>query len=543
MGFADDFSYIWSARVLADTGHIAYNGWGAMMLGWQLYWGALFIKLFGFSFNVLHASGLVLAMATAALTQRVLVRLGNTEWNSTIATLCLTSSPVFLPLCFSFMSDVPSFMCMLVCLYGCLRAVQAETDRAAMGWLIFAGFSNALGGTVRQIAWLGVLVMVPCTTWVLRRRRGMLATGAAVWALSAGFVAACMQWFKQQPYSVSEKLITKDPFRNPSFAHAMVVLFFCLPILIAFLPAVPIRQRRVRLQCVAALALLASLGVFLALTSSQGGMRHELRIAPFSNDWVTARGFYLSTDPAVRLPSPPEALLKSVRIALTLLTCASLLAFLICVMNIPPARRRDTQRGEITARTMFALLGPFTAAYALLVETRAWILERYFIPLIFVLMVALLQAWQSRIAARLPRLSVLFTVLFASYAVAQTHDFRSFARARLRAVDELRAAGVPSSEIAAGWDYDGWTQLELVGYTNDPRLNRPADAPRLPPPLIDPRGCFDPYTAVRLPAIRTRYELSYGPSLCFPESEFPPLAYTAWLPPSQRKIYVLTTGK
>ena len=36
MGISDDWSYIRTAQVLAATGHIAYNGWGAPMLGWQL---------------------------------------------------------------------------------------------------------------------------------------------------------------------------------------------------------------------------------------------------------------------------------------------------------------------------------------------------------------------------------------------------------------------------------------------------------------------------------------------------------------------------
>jgi hypothetical protein len=33
MGSIDDWSYIWTARVLADTGHLTYNGWATAMLG------------------------------------------------------------------------------------------------------------------------------------------------------------------------------------------------------------------------------------------------------------------------------------------------------------------------------------------------------------------------------------------------------------------------------------------------------------------------------------------------------------------------------
>src|SRR5271156_695872 len=64
MGVVDDWSYIWTARVLADTGHLTYNGWGAMPLGWLAYLGALFIKIFGFSFTIVRSSMWVVSLLT-----------------------------------------------------------------------------------------------------------------------------------------------------------------------------------------------------------------------------------------------------------------------------------------------------------------------------------------------------------------------------------------------------------------------------------------------------------------------------------------------
>jgi hypothetical protein len=61
--------------------------------------------------------------------------------------------------------------------------------------------------------------------------------------------------------------------------------------------------------------------------------------------------------------------------------------------------------------------------------------------------------------------------------------------------------------------------------------------------LSGPVGCEVPFFVIPLPAIQARYILSHGPSLCLPESEFPPLTYTAWLAPHRRKIYILTSGK
>ena len=112
----DDWVYIWSARVLADTGHVVYAGWATAIVGWQLYLGAVFIKLFGFSFTAVRASVVLLALICAALLHRIFLRLGLGDWNASIATLSVVLSSVFLPLATTFMSDVPGLFAILVCL-------------------------------------------------------------------------------------------------------------------------------------------------------------------------------------------------------------------------------------------------------------------------------------------------------------------------------------------------------------------------------------------------------------------------------------------
>ena len=98
MGSNDDFAYVRSAKALAETGHFIYFGWSSAMLGWQLALGALFIKLFGFSFTVTRVSILVVALATTFLLQRTFVHLGLRQANATFATLTLVLSPLFIPL-------------------------------------------------------------------------------------------------------------------------------------------------------------------------------------------------------------------------------------------------------------------------------------------------------------------------------------------------------------------------------------------------------------------------------------------------------------
>src|ERR1700733_11976418 len=135
IGILDDWSYIKTVQVLAQTGHIVYNGWATAMLGWQLYLGALFVKVVGFSFTAVRFASVVESMATAFLLQRTFVRAGLNAWNATLATMTFVLSPVCFPLEVTFLTDVSGVLCIVVCFYMCLRALQAESERAAVVWI------------------------------------------------------------------------------------------------------------------------------------------------------------------------------------------------------------------------------------------------------------------------------------------------------------------------------------------------------------------------------------------------------------------------
>src|SRR3954452_5796511 len=53
-GFNDDWSYSQVALKYTETGHLRYNGWGPAMQLFQALWGAGWIRLFGFSFDLLR---------------------------------------------------------------------------------------------------------------------------------------------------------------------------------------------------------------------------------------------------------------------------------------------------------------------------------------------------------------------------------------------------------------------------------------------------------------------------------------------------------
>jgi hypothetical protein len=414
MSICDDWPYILMTQKLAATGHVIYNGWAAPMLTWQLYLGAALVKLFGFSFTTVRMSTLLVAMALAFVLQRTMVRANISERNATIGTLALVLSPLYLMLSVTFMTDIHGLFAIVLCLYGCLRALQASTFRATIGWLCFAIATNAVCGTSRQIAWLGVLVMVPSTLWLLRAQRRILIVGAAATLAGALFIFVCMQWLKRQPYSIPEHLLT-DTFPlayilRQLFNAFLDAPFLLLPIVTLFLPV--IRKSSSRSKVILSAICLAY--ILLAIYH-----RHLPLLEPTmgSGNWVNVHGVY---DAVASLSdwqsTPPIFLHTGVRLLLTIASLGGLLGLLVSLLGFRERPPTANPSPALSWQQLGALLAPFTIAYALLLIPRAassglW--DRYLLPLLVVATLCLVRYHQEQIHLRLPFADSLLVLIMA----------------------------------------------------------------------------------------------------------------------------------
>ena len=549
IGIIDDFSYIHSARLLALTGHIVYNGWDTPMLGWQLYLGALFAKLFGSTYTAIRASTLFVAMVTAFLAQRTFLRAGINSFNATIATIALILSPLFLPLALTYMSDMGGLFCLLLCLYACLRALQARTDRAVLTWLCFAALSNAAGGTVRQIAWLGVLVMFPCTVWLLRRRPHVLLVGAALYTFSLGVIYGSLHWFLNQPHSEHEPLLV--PFTGlHQMLHLAVELLslalsftlLLLPFLVAFLPAVPLRTRRVK----AILAIVGALivTVFSCLILLQPDAAVGL-IAPFKGNVVSPFGILGSFPIKGRTPTVLPLLL---RFLLTLAVLATLPSFFAWLLNssrpAPVAQLKPGVSQPLAWSSLLVLLGPLVLAYLALLVPRGLsgdLFDRYLLLLLPIGIIFLLRLFQDRVQPALPAATTVLVALFGLYAIAGTHDAFSMYRARQAAIEELRTAAIPDTSIDAGFEHNGATQIDRAGFIDGPHSDEPADWHASHTAI--PQACQTDHGWLT-PAVVPAYTLSWDPNACGGPTGFAPVSWRNWLSGFRNEsIYIIHTTK
>ena len=543
-GICDDWSYIKTTQILAYTGHIAYNGWATAMLGWQLFLGAFFVKLFGFSFTAVRLSTLIVAMATGYLLQRTFVRAGVSEGNATLATLAFILSPLFVPLAFTFMTDVFGVFTIVLCLYMCLRAIQASAHRSTIAWIGFAAILNGIGGTTRQIAWLGVLVMVPCTLWLLRRKPRVLLIGGILNAAGIAIVFLSMHWFSQQPWSISESPIppvidlnaVETASRSLLRLGASLTLLL-LPVLVAFVAPLLHANRRMA-------AVFAVVTLPCALFGILEHRRHALgnNLAPFCGDWISKYGL---GEPYI-MGTRPLILSQSLCLVLTVATAICLASFLAVLFGGSPRLSPTAHKAnDLSWREIAILLLPFSLAYTALLASRAsinLIFDRYELPMIMLSLLALARYYQERIQPNLPFSTLALVVMFGAFAVAATHDLFSMYRGFLAATQEIRSSGVPDTAIRVTWENGGWVQLEKVGHIDDPRARVPPGAPVAHPavvPAVLPPGCLNPWAWEYLSVIHPVYGLSFNPSLCEGLAGFPPVTYRTWLPAHVTPIYIV----
>jgi hypothetical protein len=539
MGVGDDGAYILMARTLAATGHIVYNGWGAAILALQLYLGAAFIKLFGFSFTTLRMSTLLVAVLTAFLLQRTLVRTGITERNATLGTLTLVLSPLYLMLSVTFMSDIFGLFAIVLCLYACLRALHASTERSTIGWLCFAVATNVLCGTSRQIAWLGTLVMVPSTLWLLRAQRRVLLAGAAATFAGALLIFACMQWFKHQPYSIPVPLFVS----HFPFLHAVAQLvclfldlpFLLLPVIALFTPE--IRKSRPRTIVLASATLLA----YIVLAIRWRHTNRILRLEPTSGDaggWVSTHGFFSGIG-LVR--GTPHFFPLWVQVLLTLASLGGLAGLFLSLLRARQASPAPAASTNSSWRQIILLVTPFAIAYTLLLlataATTHTLFDRYALGLLVVALPCLVRFYQERINSRLPIACTLLVGISALYGIAVTHDTFAVDRACVALSAELAANGVPPTSVDNGWEYNFGIELQHANHINDPLIKTPANG-YTPVPPSPPGPCpmsFDNYT----PHIHPLYGISFSPHDCYGLAPFAPVHYSRWPYRNPGTLYVV----
>lgn len=524
-GMNDDWSFIRTAMDLAHTGHLRYNGWSSPLIGFQAYWGALFIKLFGFSYTAVRASTWVLTLISIPVLWSLLRNAGANQEAAFFGTISFLFSPLVLPNATTFMTDIPAFLLFAGALLSALKAWKANTDRAAILWTVAVTILGLLSGSVRQIYWVSGMSFLPVLGWKrFRSLRGRLFIAGCM-LVTVILAVSASHWLGRQPYVPADTILDnlhdlswQDIISNSS-GDVSRDLLGVMVLSIPFSLLLALDEGRRLPIWVWVIIVLAAFGITAALSQPM----------PWLGNTITQYG--VLSPHTVIYGEKPRILSKNlIRLLGTLgLTTFTLAA---CAL-IRMLRIRTPRKGNLTRFAMLTI--PFLLAYLGALAFRATsfgLFDRYMIPVLFICTVVTVAA-----APRLTSASIGIAIVFGLYALATTHDYFAEARAKLEAVKEVVQAGHPRNSISGGFEFDAWTQTELAGFVNNEAIDNPPDAYR---ETDDCNGASDVQLFWReyTPDIKASYLLSLTPLNELKPSEFSPVSFQRWLPPGTYFVYV-----
>jgi len=470
----DDWAYGWSVRHFLETGEFRLSDWAAANLFTQVVWGALFCRVFGFSFTVLRFSTLVLAAIGTLALYGLLRELRIAPRSALVGTLTLALAPIQLQQAHSFNNDVPSSALLVVAAFLLLRGLLRESPLATAAGLA-TGFLAVLTrqSNVVLFAAYGLSLLVARGLRPATLVKAILP-GLAALSLHLGYV----HWLsvhdrKPLLYDLQVRMLWSTLASDPRTIAAtyvgnlsvllMYAGLFLLPLLVY---CVAVEQpRRAPHRTLTLVVVAALVGVSLLTLRVQmpllGNTLLAVGLGPPAapgNDAGLSRIEHLVVDFGWKVATVAAV----AGVALLALRFAALAARVIDP-HVPPKARAS-------AILIMAGLAFYVAGIAGV--PRDYLFDRYLLPFLAFAIpaislaahpVRLLDPVPPREPARLSRASgfLVFVPLLAMawYAVVTVHDYMASHRVRWRAIDALvHSEGVPLTEIDGGFEFSGWNR-------------------------------------------------------------------------------------
>lgn len=475
----DDWSYSRAVESLVDHGHLRFTAWTSMPLVAQVAWGALFCLPFGFSFVALRVSTVTLGAVGIIATYFLLRELRAAPRLALVGAGLLALNPFYFSLSLTFMTDVPFAALSALSLALFVRVLRTD-NRAA---LLF-GYASATGALlIRQPAVIVPLAFALVYTFVhrLNIRTLALAIFPAAFDLAllfsypvllrhtvgepASYISARALYGGIIHAADADWLHVLSTIGDHLLVEILYLGAFFLPLLIVTTDWSQFRHLG-RLKSGAARVEIVVAVVFGAIVLARG------RLIPMSGNLLFDFGLgppLLRDTYVLHL----RHLTKAPQQFWLVVTVAAVVGGVGLISRIAKLVWRFIGAGE-AARTepgiVLVLIVSVTYLLGTAVATASpefSFFDRYLTfaiaPLAGVLVYErrLIVMAQHRIAATV---TAIVVVLYGAFAVAGTHDYLAWNRARWRALHDLAHQKVPYKKIDGGFEVNGW-------YRYDP--NRP----------------------------------------------------------------------
>lgn len=454
----DDWAYAKDVWHLSQEGKLLLDDWPAMTRLTQIFWGAGWVKLFGFSHEVLRFSTLLLSLVGLMALWKIMVEMGAERRLATLATLVLMINPIYFSLSATFMTDIPFLSLFLWSCYFFLRAGRTDSLRH-VAW----GAALALLATMlRQFGMAAPLAFVVMWLWKQKISLRNVLVAIVPLAISAAAYLIFTKWYEAtqglpESYGSLDKLLKRiggKGFYEEVGRRIGLLLFFLgiflSPITVPFLRQQMSYNGKKLVGWAVGISGMFALSYILAWPKFPlGNVIYNLGIGP---KVLKDGAFFINVYPMLS-----EGSLSIVKIFGAILGLVFLLGF------IPSTIRGFQSKGNLRVQSVF--IWTFLLAYLGFLFTDLYFIDRYYIVLVPFVLAIMTQGNVIVPSKKQAMIATVFLVFIAGFTLTGTHDYFSWNRARWQAIDYLtKEKNLKPNQMDGGFEYNGWHKPGPFGH-------------------------------------------------------------------------------
>lgn len=471
----DDWAYAKPVSALINNDTLILSDWQGVTLLSQIAWGYLTSLLFGFSFNTLRFSTLLLAVIAIITSYRLLIDITKNKQLSIIGTLLIAFNPLFLQLSNSFMTEIPFLTFSILALYFYFQFYKKERR----GDYILALIFSLLSVMERQsgialvaafaIVWIIqkeknlrniIYAILPCLLslislalfeFILKARNNLPVNYNMQFHMLMGMLSApSMELFKKTTYYL--------------FTSSLAIGLYLLPITIPY--AMYIFRNRIDFKKNISFQLIA-LSIFIILIFLRTYFTGKY--LPFSGDIFYDAGMgplILSGINGNFLPHFG----KEIWMGISILSAASTVLLLTGILS---TLKKNKQLFRISSENNFtSIFSIAICLFYILPTSTVYIADRYLLFLLpFILILFFISMGQIKINIFSYRISLVVLLPMLVFGVASARDYMEFNRTRWNALNYLtEEQHVSPKQIDGGFEFNAWYLCDFKKY--DPSKKR-----------------------------------------------------------------------
>lgn len=449
----DDWAFAEGVYSIVETGSLVPSDWPAMTLVAQLYWGALFCKVFGLSGTVLRWCTLLSSLVAIITFYLLGCEMSKRRPLVAFATLVLFFNPLFFSLSFTFMTDV-HFLCAILLAFFFF---SKEIKTTKLGYWLLGTFFSIVATLIRQPG-----LMIPLTYALVALLQQTFRTNGLIKAiaplgLSVFAYLGYMQWLSTgneaaQTVHIIDHLVQGVLSNNLAYfleRTVTVLLYmglFLSPFVLFTLRSHFWTSPKLTIWKIG-LTVMLLVVLYIGSTSFPfGNVLYNLGLGPkILKDTYWGDNIHpqlsLSTWKAMAYPSILITTLLALRLALS-----------------QHSLRWTIRGGPLQAQRLIRLaVLSVLVIYVLFLIIGPYLFDRYTLPLLAFGLLYFLPYDRSSFSKLGQKIAWVGLLGFALFSLFGTQHYLSWNRTRWQALDQLmREKKVAATKIDGGFEFNTW---------------------------------------------------------------------------------------